>query len=1132
MLGPMLASLSLVLAEADTPIQAAPFDRVLELEILAEDEPAIEGRGPTLFTEYEVEFEGTLHIWAISELDLFLQVDDAATGQTIASDDNSGGATTPYVEMEVEQGDWLVLLVAGQPGTSGPVELHLVAALETPSGLAATTAAWAAFLEGKRLVEDGERDAALEVMRSMLPDVLGAAGVGHPNRHAIQANLSVSMHNLGDLDSARVLREEVVTAYARTLPPHHLDRLTAEFLLANSMYLMGDLEQSIALYEVAVEGFKAILPADHPNVLAVLANLAGALGQIGDVHGALAIEESILASQERTLPEDHPDILRTRINLGGSLYEMGDLAGARAMFEQAVAISAATAPEDDPNLLAARGNLATAMIDMGDLAGARALQESVLAVYRRKYPEGHPDLVTIQANLASAVREMGDLEAAKVLYESVLDAREDTLPATHQAVLAARGNLAVIRYEMDDLEGARTMLEAVLTDYKASLPEGHSDILTAQVNLSTSMYTLGEFAEARALQEAVLASYEQLFPQGHPSALAARESLIKTVDELEDITVVHTLVDTQLAGMLLRVLASLGLAPREAGQVVRSEDRRLETIFMLKSPVSADVERRSFELAETMRLVAAEGARSLSHVEKDSALASLLERAARARRSLNDLIAGGVRDELSSVDLSAETTRLSLERDTLEREARRILHERGIATQSISDTAMAESLKENEAVVGYRRMGERLLAHVLTTSGTLTRIDLGSAAELEGLAHAWRDSIGAPVGRNPSSDGSEQGPSRARTQNRAPAGIATQPGLSEDPDIEADLAVGRMLRARILDEVLASAGPDPERLFVCADDFLFLVPFDSLPTNDTSERVGDRVQIVNEVSFARLLTPPPSAIGPRTLLALGGVDYDATGAAPKGLRASSAPIEARTRDGAPHSSGAENRERFETLAQTHGEALATAAAFETAFETEPELLTGSESTKAALATQAAGKRYIHLATHGWFAPETVRSSNDAPPEESGLRMGFEERVSGLAPMTLCGLALAGANRGRDSLGRVSGILTAEELCSLDLSQCELAVLSACETNVGIRRAGQGIQSLQSALYAAGARTSITSLWKVDDAATRRLMEVFYTNLWIEKMGKADALWQAKQALRDEGHPPAHWAGWVLTGDPD
>ena len=96
----------------------------------------------------------------------------------------------------------------------------------------------------------------------------------------------------------------------------------------------------------------------------------------------------------------------------------------------------------------------------------------------------------------------------------------------------------------------------------------------------------------------------------------------------------------------------------------------------------------------------------------------------------------------------------------------------------------------------------------------------------------------------------------------------------------------------------------------------------------------------------------------------------------------------------------------------------------------------------------------------------------------------------------------------------------------------MAVLSACETNVGIRRAGQGIQSLQAALYAAGARSSITSLWKVDDAATRRLMELFYTKLWEEGLPKAQALWEAKCVLREEGAPVRDWAGWVLTGDPD
>ena len=37
---------------------------------------------------------------------------------------------------------------------------------------------------------------------------------------------------------------------------------------------------------------------------------------------------------------------------------------------------------------------------------------------------------------------------------------------------------------------------------------------------------------------------------------------------------------------------------------------------------------------------------------------------------------------------------------------------------------------------------------------------------------------------------------------------------------------------------------------------------------------------------------------------------------------------------------------------------------------------------------------------------------------------------------------------------------------------------------------------------------------------------------MDKLGKADALWQAKMALKAEGHPLKDWAGWVLTGDPE
>jgi len=138
-------------------------------------------------------------------------------------------------------------------------------------------------------------------------------------------------------------------------------------------------------------------------------------------------------------------------------------------------------------------------------------------------------------------------------------------------------------------------------------------------------------------------------------------------------------------------------------------------------------------------------------------------------------------------------------------------------------------------------------------------------------------------------------------------------------------------------------------------------------------------------------------------------------------------------------------------------------------------------------------------------------------------------VIGLSPLVLAGLALSGANRPADGLGHRAGILTAEEILSLDLSSCYLVTLSACDTSLGVRRAGQGYASLRAALQGAGARYVLTSLWKVADDATEALMADFYELLWRRRHEPHAALWQAKMAARARGAAFRDWAGWVLTG---
>ena len=601
----------------------------------------------------------------------------------------------------------------------------------------------------------------------------------------------------------------------------------------------------------------------------------------------------------------------------------------------------------------------------------------------------------------------------------------------------------------------------------------------------------------------MLAARERTLPEDHPDLLGARLNLANTMRQQGDRAGARALVVPQVAGMRALVLGSLALAPRQAREAVGGEAHRLAQALFLTRGADPGPQVAVFELEETMRTVAGEAARALRTAE-DPAIRSLLADAGTVRAALGDLVSRPS-EERGREGLGGELTRLMQERDRLEREASRLQAERGVVTRAIELGPLARALGEGAALVTYRRIAhwyqveekgpiqasDHLLAHVLAADASLVRIDLGEASELEDLVTAWRAAVGAPLLR----------------------GLAAEQAGEGDRE----KAAGEALRARLLDPVLAVLGEDVTRLHVCADDLVYLVPLDALPFEEG--RIGDRWSLANEVSCARLVAPSRPAEDGKGLLALGGIDYDA------GAETEAAGEPTSTTRGAMP-------DEFARLLQTRFEAETTGALCADLLGVEPVVLTKKDTTKSALFEQAPGKRYLHLATHGWFASETMKSTLDEQPAARGwAATGLEERVTGMAPMLLCGLALAGANQPIDSLGRRPGILTAEELCSLDLSSCELAVLSACETNVGIRRAGQGIQSLQAALYAAGARSSITSLWKVDDAATRRLFELFYTKLWEEQVPKARALWEAKRVLRAEGAPVRDWAAWVLTGDP-
>jgi CHAT domain-containing protein len=253
------------------------------------------------------------------------------------------------------------------------------------------------------------------------------------------------------------------------------------------------------------------------------------------------------------------------------------------------------------------------------------------------------------------------------------------------------------------------------------------------------------------------------------------------------------------------------------------------------------------------------------------------------------------------------------------------------------------------------------------------------------------------------------------------------------------------------------------------------------------------------------------------------------------------------------------------LPATGQEVEAIAASFQRQWpHGHARVLRGADATESALRDLGPTCRYLHLATHGFFAPDSVKSAlapTTQPTAMPGLLSSSNDAfgargVAGFHPGLLSGIVLAGANRPATP-DQDDGILTALSVEERDLSNVDLAVLSACETGLGQSAGGEGMLGLQRAFQVAGARTVVASLWKVPDVQTQELMARFYDNLWAKKMPKLAALREAQIWLLHGGTaelavaqsrgvggvehsaptpdaggrlPPQFWAAFELSGD--
>jgi len=162
---------------------------------------------------------------------------------------------------------------------------------------------------------------------------------------------------------------------------------------------------------------------------------------------------------------------------------------------------------------------------------------------------------------------------------------------------------------------------------------------------------------------------------------------------------------------------------------------------------------------------------------------------------------------------------------------------------------------------------------------------------------------------------------------------------------------------------------------------------------------------------------------------------------------------------------------------------------------------GHEDRKSYLLTDGERAPILHLATHAVADTSAMERSHIlfSPPEGSESSADY---------------------------------LYLKEAYALNLDGVELAVLSACDTESGRLVRGEGVQSFSRAFLAAGAQSTVTTMWRVADEPTTDFMQLFYHFLGRGEP-RDEALRRAKlRFLSDRSgvSDPHYWAAFLLTGD--
>ncbi|MBK8231958.1 MAG: CHAT domain-containing protein [Candidatus Eisenbacteria bacterium] len=916
----------------------------------------------------------------------------------------------------------------------------------------------------------------------------------------------------------------------RALEPDDPARSRLEAFMARLERRLGEYHRAVGHAENALNLNRRLRGDDHLETAKAWGNLSVMRRFDGDIEAAVDAAREALRIFQLEANHGDPGLTLAQYNLGIYLQEAGDPAGAEPHLEEALALTESAAKPDSLEIAGKCHGLAILRLETGEVDRARPLEARALAIRERLLPADDYRLGQSLTTMANIVRAEDRLHASLPLYERALEVAEAAYGPDNPGVLSALLNLSNVMILAGDATRAELYARRHLNVVRTALGVGHPLEADGLEALSAVLLAREELDGAARASETALAIRTQTLGPEHPStAFALRRwalvqaALGRTGAALDALVRCESIARRNLA-LALRAWPERQ-ALLYANEMVRGDARALT---LLSRPDLRDQAEPMWDQivrsrAQVLDALAARRRVSARASDEGSARLEALQRTAR------DLARALVQGDAVS----------PAARDSLER--RRDLAERALAEESADERSahltrtigLAEvraQLRPGTALVAYVRYDSvevaRLApaevapggrsdfrsahygAFLLTGPEAVARFEpLGDGERIEAALRAWREAL------DPA--------------HEAPA----------DP-AEAQ-AAGHRIRRLIWDPVARELGPVSE-VYVVWDGALQGAQPISWPDLDGTPLVLTG-PLFHVLTAERDLVPIARSRSLRpTMLAFGGIDFDAGGASSAGRTVSGGT--------APFRGAAPDCVRFQDV---HFEALPGSRQEVERVESiwrraqrggRATVWTGDDATEAAFKRHAPEYRVVHLATHGFFVDTECLAQ---APEGRGL--GGLGRPTGGAhdrapsreanPLRLAGVALAGANR-RATVGpeEEDGIVTAEEIATLDLSGVDCAVLSGCETGRGDLVAAEGLSGLRRAFRLAGARAVVASLWSVNDLDAATWMEAFYRARYTDRLSIAAAAQrasrEAREALIARGEAPsaARWAAFVATSE--